>query len=191
MARGSRRPLTYESCGAGRSPPSRASVSLRSASRGDFADPEAWWVLGGELPGRYPRASRAGSPGSCGHVCDLGGGAGFRERKPRGRQHRTRRARPSGSRGESRLGGLREVTRRAWPWTWLESPGGIQGTQAPAGLPQARVDSASPWGPQRAAARTAFLYSRPACFSLWITLLPLPPPGYDFITHYLINLLFI
>lgn len=131
--------------------------------------------------GAVPRASRAGSPGSCGHVCDLGGGAGFGARKPRGRQHRTRRARPSGTGGESRPGGLREeVTRRAWPWTWLESPGGIQGPRHQQGCrrerprPQARVDSAPPWGPQRAAARTAFLYSRPTCFSLWS---PSSPPA--------------
>lgn len=35
--------------------------------------------------GAVPRASRAGSPGSCGHVRDLGGGAGFGARKTRGR----------------------------------------------------------------------------------------------------------
>lgn len=96
--------------------------------------------------GAVPRASRAGSPRSCGHVCDLGGGAGFRARKPRVRQHRTRRARPSGSRGESRSGELREVTRRAWPWTWLESPGGIQGTQALAGLPEGETTAAGARG---------------------------------------------
>lgn len=43
--------------------------------------------------GAVPRATRAGSPGSCGHVRDLGGGAEFRARKPRGRQHCTRRRR--------------------------------------------------------------------------------------------------
>lgn len=146
-------------------------------------------------PGGYWAGSgRGGTPSLPGGVSRLlrprlrpGRRPGFRARKPRGRQHRTRRARPSGAGGESGSGGLREeVTRRAWPWTWLESPGGIQGTQAPQGCRrerprrQACVDSAPPWGPQRAAARTAFLYSRPACFSLFGALLPLPPPGYVF-----------
>lgn len=43
-------------------PPSRASVSLQYVSRGDFADPEAWWVLGGERPGRYPEPLGRGLP---------------------------------------------------------------------------------------------------------------------------------
>lgn len=142
--------------------------------------------------GAVPRASRAGSPGSCGHVRDLSGGAGFGARKPRGRQHRTRRARPSGAGGESRPGGLREeVTRKAWPWTWLESRGGIPAPRQQQGRPrerpqqQARVDSAPPWGPQRAAARTAFLYSRLARFSLWS--LSSPPASWLRFHHSLLD----
>lgn len=34
--------------------------------------------------GAVPRASRAGSPGSCGHVCDLGGGRGSERESPGG-----------------------------------------------------------------------------------------------------------
>lgn len=74
--------------------------------------------------GAVTRASRAGSPGSRGHVCGRGGGAGSGAESGRKAPDEA----GSGSGGECGSGGLREeVTWRAW----LKSPGGIQGSRHP------------------------------------------------------------
>lgn len=74
--------------------------------------------------GAVTRASRAGSPGSRGHVCGPGGGAGSGAESCRKAPDDP----GSGSGGECGSGGLREeVTWRAW----LKIPGGIQGSRHP------------------------------------------------------------
>lgn len=143
--------------------------------------------------GAVTRASRAGSPGSSGHVCRPGGGSGFGAGGDRIAPDEP----GSGSGGErGGPGGLREeVIWRAWLWTWLESPGGIQGPRHQ-GRPRARphlqalVGSAPRWGPRRAAAKTASSSIPGLLASLWNPS-PSPRPSWLRFHHWLLKSLFV
>lgn len=139
--RGSRPPFIDKSCSSVRSPTRGPQFpsDVRAEATLQIPRPGGYWAGRGRggntsLPGGVSRLPQPRS--RPGRRCGSGaGGDRITPDEP-----------GSGSGGECRL--REEVTRRAWLWTWLESPGGIPGSRHPQGGPreEASIPGSRPLG---------------------------------------------